>query len=215
MLTRLLCAIALVTCLPTAHQALAQGQGITVSAAAVAVGPSSGSARQFTPGFGVDLGLSWQFSEQLALRIDVVQAALGAKDTPQFPASAPVRVEPRLRFGTVDLVFRAPAEKIRLYMSAGVGLYHRSVSLTVSSPEPVSVCNPWWFVCFPGPVASGQVSASRSTTNVGLNVGIGVSARRFFVEMRYHYVWGPTFLTPAGSVPATGKFLPLVLGARF
>ncbi|MCX6545674.1 MAG: outer membrane beta-barrel protein [Acidobacteria bacterium] len=202
-------------CLMAPASLLAQARTIALTAGATAVGPLSGSARQFTTGFGVDLGVTWNIGEQIGLRFDYVRTTLGAKDTPQFPASGPVHVEPRMQFGTADVVFRAPAQRVRIYVTGGVGIYHRSVSLTVATDDPISVCNPWWFVCFPGPVAADRAAATRSTTDFGVNVGAGVAMSRFFAEMRYHYVWGPTFSTPAGPVPATGKFLPLVVGMRF
>jgi opacity protein-like surface antigen len=199
---------------------------MTITVGAIAVGPLSGSARQFTLGLGVDLGVTWNIGEQIGLRFDYVQAALGAKDTPQYPAVipldsdprgrvAPTEVHPRMKFGTASVVFQAPVQKVRIYVTGGVGVYRRSVSLTVSTPGLVSVCNPWWFVCFPGPVTADRVSATRSTTNLGVNVGAGLAISRFFVETRYHYVWGQTFSTAGGPVRASGKFLPIVLGARF
>jgi opacity protein-like surface antigen len=210
-------AAALVTaaCLAIPGSLLAQDRALSVTVGAIAVGPLSGSARQFTPGLGFDLGVTWSFSEQIGLRFDYVQAALGAKDPPQFPASGAVHVEPRMQFGTANIVFRAPAQKVRIYVTGGIGVYHRSVSLTASTPGPISVCNPWWFVCFPGAVGADRVTGTRSTTNLGVNVGAGLAISHFFAEMRYHYAWGPTFSTAAGPVPATGKFLPLVVGVRF
>ena len=60
------------------------------------------------------------------------------------------------------------------------------------------------------------------TTPVQPYVGGGVNFRfgdskAFFVESRYHYVWGPTVTSPDGSqsIEANGKFLPLVFGVRF
>ena len=204
-----------VACLTAPATLLAQDRSIAVAVGAMAIFPLSGSARQFTPGLGVDLGVTWNIGEQIGLRFDCVLATPGAKDPPQFPASVPVQVKPRMQFGTANVVFRAPAQKIRIYVTGGVGIYHRSVSLTAATDDPISVCNPWWFVCFPGPVTADRVSATRSTTNLGVNVGAGLAINRFFAEMRYHYVWGPTFSTPGGPVTATGKFLPLVVGVRF
>jgi len=211
------CAVLLMTvaCMLAPAPLLAQDGAIAITAGAIAIGPLSGSARQFTTGFGADLGITWNIREQIGIRIDFVQASLGAKDAPQFPASVPVQAKPRLQFGTANIVFRAPVEKVRIYVTAGVGVYHRSVSLSTTATGPVSICNPWWFVCFPGPVSADRVTASRSTTDFGVNVGAGVSVNRFFAEMRYHYMWGPTFSTANGPVPATGKFLPLVVGVRF
>jgi hypothetical protein len=215
MIRRCAAVVVTVACLTAPAPLLAQAGPIAVTVGAIAVGPLSGSARQFNPGLGVDLGVTWNIGEQIGLRFDYVKATLGAKDTPQFPASVPVQVEPRMQFGTVNVVFRAPVQKVRIYVTGGVGVYHRSVSLTVATPGPISICNPWWFVCFPGPVTADRVSATRSVTNFGVNVGTGLAIGRFFAEMRYHYVWGPTFSTAGGPVHATGKFLPLVVGVRF
>ncbi|MEI6668648.1 MAG: hypothetical protein WCP29_10870 [Acidobacteriota bacterium] len=211
------CAVAIVALawLALPSPSTAQDGPVTLSLGAMAIGPLSGTGRQFSTGLGADLAVTWHLTEQLGLRFDYVQASLGTNDTPQFPASVPTQADARLKFGSASVVFRAPAERVRIYVVGGIGLYHRSVNLSVTSPGPVSVCNPWWFVCLPGPVQAGQVSASRSTTDLGVNLGAGVAMGRFFAEMRYHYVWGPTFSTPAGAVAATGKFLPLIAGIRF
>jgi hypothetical protein len=112
-------------------------------------------------------------------------------------------------------MFQAPPGPVRLYMLAGVGLYRRSVTLTTSGTGLVTVCDPWWFVCDLQPVPAERVVGSRSTTDVGVNVGAGVTVRMLFAEIRYHYIWGPTFSTPSGTQKATGKFLPLTVGVNF
>ena len=78
-----------------------------------------------------------------------------------------------------------------------------------------------------------QVVGSRSSTDFGMNFGGGVDFRfhehsSFYVEVRYHYVWGPTIAS--GNVPANpiagsdvvtstqkanGQFLPITFGFRF
>jgi hypothetical protein len=44
-------------------------------------------------------------------------------------------------------------------------------------------------------------------------------ARNFFVDVRYHYVWGPEIDIPAalggGTVKANGHYLPIIFGVRF
>jgi len=204
-----------VACVCAPAPLLAQDGAIAISVGAIAIGPLSGTARQFTPGFGADLGITWNISDQIGIRIDYVQAALGAKDTPQFPASVPIQVKPSVKFGTANIVFRAPVQKIRIYVTGGIGVYHRSVGLATAAAGPISICNPWWFVCFPGTVTADRVTASRSTTDLGVNVGAGFSMNRFFAETRFHYMWGPTFSTAGGPVTATGRFLPIVVGMRF
>jgi hypothetical protein len=77
------------------------------------------------------------------------------------------------------------------------------------------VCDPWWLVCYPQPVPVERVLGSRSTTDVGMNVGAGLTAGMFFAEIRYHFMGGPEFTTSNGSRTANGKFLPLTVGVTF
>ena len=208
----ILVAIALLAGITTAF---AQERPVTFSAAPIVVAPLSGSGRQFDPGMGIDLGVAFNLGEQFAIAGDYVTTTLGAKDPPQFAPSVAVAAEPRMQFGTANFVFRAPPQRMRIYITGGVGLYHRSVTLTATGTGPISICNPWWFVCYPNPVLSAQASGTRSHTDLGVNVGAGFTIGHVFAEIRYHYVWGPAFDTPRGSMPATGKFLPLVVGVQF
>ena len=125
-----------VACLTAPAPLLAQDGKFAITVGAIAVGPLSGSARQFTPGLGADLGVTWNIGEQIGFRFDYVQAVLGAKDTPQFPASVPVQVKPRIQFGTASIVFRAPVEKVRMIASvpsilplALLSVYSQTVTL--------------------------------------------------------------------------------------
>ena len=69
---------------------------------------------------------------------------------------------------------------------------------------------------------------SRGGWDFGFNVGAGVAlpigeGLQFYIETRYHQVWGPEFVPPAGvpapSTTATqkadGQYLPLTFGFRF
>jgi len=64
-------------------------------------------------------------------------------------------------------------------------------------------------------VAASSVAGTNSSTDVGVNVGAGFTAGKFFAEVRYHYMTGPSYSTPSGTQKATGKFFPLIVGARF
>jgi len=196
--------------------AMAQERPISVSLGPIAVGPMSGTYRQFNIGFGGDVGLTIKLREQTAIRFDYVMSALSGKNPPQFPASVPVDAKMKLQWGTLDFVYRAPSEeKMRLNVMAGVGVYRRSVDVSTAATGPVTACNPWWFACFPAAVSADRMNATRAVTNVGLNVGVGVTYKFMFAELRFHYVWGPEFATASGPVKATGRFFPLVIGVRY
>jgi opacity protein-like surface antigen len=202
--------------LATAVPAAAQEKPLSLAVGGAVVGPLSASADRFSTGLGVTFGATWHINEQMGVKTDYVWSTLGVQDDWPVPRpSAPIQITPRIQFGTADFMFQAPPGRVRLYILAGVGLYRRSVTLATSGTGFVMVCDPWWFVCDPQPVPVERVAGSRSTTDVGVNVGAGLTAGMFFAEIRYHYMWGPTFTTPSGSQKATGKFLPLTVGVNF
>ena len=88
------------------------------------------------------------------------------------------------------------------YVLGGPGVYHRIVQLTTPSVGLATVCDPYWYVCFPVAVPVDQIVGDRSSTDFGFDVGGGLTLGRtakFFVEMRYHYVWGLEITLPDGS----------------
>jgi len=186
---------------------------VTFGVGGAIVGPLSGTADNFSIGYGIGGNATWHITGQMGLQFDYLYAGLGGKDMPQ--GAVPVDSSLRLQYGTAAFVFQAPPGPFRLYLLAGGGIYHRSVSLKTSATGSVSVCNPWWFVCNAQPVPASSVAGSNSSTDFGVNVGAGFTAGKFFAEVRYHYMFGPSYSTPSGTQKATGKFLPLTIGARF
>lgn len=185
-------------------------------AAGVVTAPLSGAADHFNPGFGADAGVTWNLSDYWGARADVAWSTLTAKSAPAS-AGASLGVSGNVGYVNADVVFRGQPSRARLYVLAGIGVYRRAVTLTGRGSGEVDVCNPWWFVCESGAVSVGRLVGTRSTTDVGLNVGFGATfARdRVFAEVRFHYATGPTYRTPQGDQIASGKFFPLMIGARF
>jgi hypothetical protein len=217
-------------CLAAASAALAQGTasqvvigGVStpednrweVVVGGVAIAPLSDSADRFALGGGGDVGAMWNFGRQMAIRVDLAAAAVSPKDEWTVKAAIPATVSANMQFGTVDFVFKAPQGPARIYVLGGAGLYRRAVSLSSTSVGHDSLCDPWWLVCETGTVPVSQITGSRSTTDFGVNVGAGVAIGRYFIEARYHFMWGPHFATTAGDVMATGKYFPVTVGARF
>jgi len=127
-----------------------------------------------------------------------------------------------MQYGTVNLVVRKPEGAVRPYLVAGAGVYYRPIQVTTPGVGFVpGYCDPWWYVCYPGGfVPVENVVGERSSTDFGVDVGGGlIFGSRFFVEARYHYIWGPTIDTSAvgGSEArkANGQFLPITFGVRF
>jgi hypothetical protein len=210
--------LAAVVCLGFALPATAAAQEppVTFHAAGVLTAPLSGTADNFSPGVGAAAGATWNLGEYYGVRGDVAWSTLTGKSAPAS-VGLPLDISGNVGYATADFVFRGQPSRARIYVLAGVGLYRRSATVSGSGSGLVNVCNPWWFVCESGPVALSRVVGTRSTTNVGVNVGFGAMFMhdRVFAEVRFHYATGPTFNTPQGEQIASGKFFPLMIGARF
>jgi opacity protein-like surface antigen len=206
------CAVLLTMAVPTA----AQERPYSFMAGGVLMAPLSNSADRFSMGLGFTGGIAWRFTSDLSLTADYLWSALGVQDdSAANSASRSAEVTPRLQFATVNIRFQSAPGRARLHLLAGGGLYHRSVALHASGSGNISVCDPWWFLCPPGPIPVSSFNGTRTATNPGLNVGVGLTAGRFFAEVRYHFMWGPTFETPKGTEDANGKFFPLTVGVTF
>jgi hypothetical protein len=189
-----------------AAPASAQDRPITVTIGGAAVGPLSDSADRFKTGLGGTIGVTWHPTVQAGVRLDYVWSSLGARsDWPKVPLAVPISVRPRIQFLTASFSFQAPPAKVRPYI----------VRLSSSGSGGVSICDPLWFVCQEGSVEVGRIVGSHSSTDLGLNVGLGFRSGRFFAEIRYHSMWGPAFTTGTGTARATGRFLPLTVGVMF
>ena len=117
-----------------------------------------------------------------------------------------------------------PDSPVRGYILAGPGAYYRSVEITEYVGTGV-ICDPYYYVCGVYPIE--DVLGSRGGWDVGFNIGGGVGFRvgessEFYVETRYHYVWGPEIVsatpltTTTGSGGSTnGQYWPLTFGFRF
>jgi opacity protein-like surface antigen len=120
-----------------------------------------------------------------------------------------------------------PGSAVRPYLIGGPGTYYRKVEITEYVGNGV-VCDPWYYVCGTYPIE--DVIGSRGGWDFGFNVGGGVGfglgeSSEFFVEMRYHHVWGPE-INSATPLPASvegtstggstnGSYYPLTFGFRF
>jgi opacity protein-like surface antigen len=107
------------------------------------------------------------------------------------------------------------------YAIGGFGMYYRQVSLTTPDVGYTTWCDPYWYVCYPTAVAIDKVIGERSSWDPGIDLGGGISFKigessRFYVETRWHYMWGPTFKDTAGvEHKANGQYLPITFGFRF
>ena len=111
------------------------------------------------------------------------------------------------------------------YGITGLGLYHRIVQITSPAVGFTTFCDPYWYVCYPAAVSVDNIIGDRSSNDFGINFGGGVTFGReakFYIEARYHYVWGKAINPPGGlALPAgaptstNSSYFPLTFGVRF
>jgi hypothetical protein len=100
------------------------------------------------------------------------------------------------------------------------------VNITTPAVGYTTVCDPFWYVCYPAAVAVDSVIGTRSSTDFGMNFGGGASFKvgetaSVYFQVRYVYIWGPTFDVPAvGNTPAqslriNGQAVPFIFGVRW
>ena len=128
---------------------------------------------------------------------------------------------------TFNGVWRSQSDSaINGYVLGGAGYYHRIVQITTPSVGYTTFCDPYWYVCYPSLVSVDQIIGDRSSNDFGINIGGGITFGReakFYIESRYHYVWGPeiepnvpsTGATPEVSRTTNAAYFPLTFGIRF
>lgn len=134
-----------------------------------------------------------------------------------------------MQYGDFNVLLSPPVNyRASPYFITGLGVYHRPVNITSPAVGFTTVCDPYWYACYPAAVSVDQVIGERSSTDFGMNFGGGVNFKTsdhtsVYFEIRYHYVWGPeispdkvpTPLATGEPLKANGKFLPITVGFRF
>jgi len=213
---------AIVLALAAAAPARAQARRLEASAGGGATIPVGSASGQFDTGGYFTLGAGWRLDEALTLRLDY-----GHSDSRlEGDALSAGTVEGSHVVHSLELDLRwtvDPGGPAPIYLIGGPGLYRSQAEIThLGDYEPgPGICNPWLQVCVAPPVPAEQILGSRSSTDLGVNLGAGVElpihgALRFFVEVRWRYVRGGEYGLP-GTQPkrATVSSFPITLGLRF
>ena len=131
--------------------------------------------------------------------------------------------------GVFDVVVRGhhPDSSVGGYFLGGLGIYHRIAQLTSPAVGFVTVCDPYWYVCYPTATSVDKIIGDRSSNDFGINFGAGVTfghEAKFYIEARYTYVFGKDVALgsnlPAGAAAPTNlstsaSYFPLMFGVRF
>ena len=182
----------------------------------------------FGTGWGPAFGLTFEGPNQrLGFQFEYAYRWFDIKDDAPFFGATAFSANHRTHQLAFNLVGNlTPAgSAVRPYLVGGPGMYHRTVEITEYIGNGV-ICDPYWYVCGTYPIEA--VIGSRGGWDFGFNLGGGVGFgigedSEFFVEMRYHKVYGPEIVTtnplpPGVGEPqggADGTYYPLTFGFRF
>jgi hypothetical protein len=184
--------------------------------------PLSDASDVADPGGGVVAGLTYRPHPMFGIRAEYMYSFYGLQDD-LFGATS-LDGSHSMQYGTLNFVVRpAKTRGFGFYVIGGAGIYYRKVEITrLSGVSTATFCDPWAFVCYPENVAVANVLAARSSTDFGLNGGVGAyltmgrSPLRVYLEARYHFMWGPSFTDASGEKrSANGQYIPIVLGLGF
>lgn len=183
--------------------------------------PISDAGGHFKTGAGVQVVVGYELTRRLAVQAEGFYSTYTVKANALQARS--IQGDHDMRYGALAANLEVlHAQNLGVYAVGGPGLYYRRVRLNaIADTAPGSpFCDPWLFTCLGTGVPTTEAVRSVSSTDFGLNVGVGATLRyagplRLYVEARYHYILGPKFDTPSGTRRANGMYLPFILGVRF
>lgn len=207
--------------------------------------PVSGLKDSFDTGWNGGIGVTFNFNQHVGFQAEYMYTRQGGPDkqitlsaTPVLGAatsSGLIESNHQMHIGTFNLVYRPSTNDSAVggYVLTGGGIYHRIVQLTTPSVGYTSVCDPYWYVCYPALVSVDQIIGDRSSDDFGINIGGGLTfgkEAKFYIESRWHYVWGKKVTPTASQLPATtdtpvntcsdgcstnASYIPLTFGFRW
>jgi opacity protein-like surface antigen len=195
--------------------------------------PVSDVSERFSTGGGFNIGVIFEPVPNgvFGMQVEYSYNGLSGEDkyiplavTPVSALTGQALIESHHNMQYIDFngIVQTPGTSLfKPYGIAGGGFYYRSVSLTTPDVGYTTWCDPYWYVCYPTVVELDRVIGDRSSWDPGINLGGGVTiglgeSAQFYVETRWHYIWGPEFTDGAGVVQkANGQYFPVTFGFRF
>ena len=216
-----------------ATPAFAQDKPVDIFLGGGALFPSSNFKNDFNTGGTFQIGATFWTKPTVGFQAEYDYGRMNGPDktitvTPAPGAGAGSQQLIQSNHQTHNLVFDVVGRShntdsaTNFYVLAGGGYYHRIIQLTSPAVGYTTICDPYWLVCYPAAVSVDNILGSRSSNDFGINFGGGVTfghEAKFYAEIRYSYVWGPTITPPAGTTLANtssnATYWPLTFGVRF
>ena len=193
--------------------------------------PVSDVSDRFGTGGGFNLGVIFDRNSPFGFQVEYSFNSLDGEDrfiplmsTPFAIADRQALIESHHDMHYFDfngILQMSGDSTVKAYAVGGGGAYYRTVSLTTPDVGFTTVCDPFWYVCFPTAVEIDRVVGDRNSWDPGINIGGGITIglgedAQFYVETRWHYIWGPEFTDRDGVVQnANGQYFPVTFGFRF
>jgi hypothetical protein len=224
---RITMALVVVLGLLTAGNAMAQTKKYEINVGGGFTAATGDIEEHFGNGGHFEGGFTFFPREKFGLQVQYAYTKLNGKDFQLPVSSTPGGSAINQTFSShmhmhgfsFDAVVKPKGEG--LYLVAGPGIYHRTVSLTTPAIGFVTVCDPFWMVCFNTPDTVDKLLGDRSSTDFGINGGGGYAFKisdsaKLYAEARYLYVWGPDVqVNGTTKANANGQFIPLSFGIRW
>lgn len=193
--------------------------------------PVSEVKERFNTGGGFNIGVIVEPTPVFGIQVEYAYNNLAGEDkfiplsaTPVAAATGQALIESHHTMHYIDfngILKPSGGSAIKPYAIGGGGMYYRSVSLTTPDVGFTTYCDPYWYVCYPTAVEIDRVIGDRSSWDPGINIGGGLTIALgeealFYVETRWHYIWGPEFTDGSGvAQKANGQYFPVTFGFRF
>ena len=203
--------------LVAAAPALAQDKPVDFNLGFGSTFPSSGFKDSFDTGWNGTAGLTFNINKHLGLQGEYIYSRMNGPEktilvsvTPNAGLTSNQLIESnqQIHAGVLNVVYKSQVRDraVNGYVLGGGGLYHRMIQLTSPAIGYTTFCDPYWYVCYPAAVSVDNILGDRSSNDFGMDFGGGVTFGReakFYIEMRYHYVWGPSITATASTLPAS------------
>src|SRR5258706_843669 len=135
--------------------------------------PTSDFKADFNSGWNGIFGLTFNVNERLGVQAEYIYSHMNGPDKNISLSATPVagaltngiiQSNHQMHVGSFNLVYRSKnkGSAIGGYVLGGAGLLHRIIQLTSPSVGYTTVCDPFWYVCYPAAVSVDQIIGDRS-----------------------------------------------------
>jgi len=220
--------------LVTAAPALAQDKPIDVNIGFGVTFPTSSFKDSFDTGWDGTIGVTFNANQHIGFQAEYIYARMNGPSKTILVSPTPggigsnqlIESNQQMHIGSFNVIYKNhPSDRVAGgYVLGGAGIYHRMIQLTSPAIGYTTFCDPFWYVCYPAAVSVDNILGDRSSNDFGIDFGGGVTIgheAKFYIETRYHYVWGPTIQPVGGGTTCSGgcssnaSYFPLTFGVRW